>query len=457
MIISAVLFIIGLFVVLWTTPPLIRWATQRNHLDHPDQFRKSHSNAVPRIGGIPIYLVFSLACLFIIWYHPEKRSDWFIIFLCNSLLFFVGIWDDFRPLGAKVKLLAQVSVATLAFFLGLQIDLISYPLGGVSFSLGSWSIFFTVLWLISVPNLINLIDGIDGLASGLGLFLFLTLGFVGWSAGQLEVAWVCFSLAGALLGFLCFNFPPAKIFLGDGGAYLIGLIVATVSLSSANKGAIMATLLVTIIALGLPIMDTTFAILRRVIRGFPIFKADSDHIHHRLQHSGLSKRRIVLGMYLISVVLSFMGLSVLWTQGRTLPIVGALVFLMALIGARYLGYIWSWAEIKEQFDRNMIRRPEVQYTLLLAKVLEMEVDRCEKFDQFQDCLEKTLVKVGFHFTPDKERLSLQPITITFDPSYSLKLYVSDEEPLQHWTRLAHCFQEPYHKALKKWDRLSETE
>lgn len=456
MIISSLLFIVGLLIVIGITPKLIQWATIQNYLDHPDEFRKSHNDAVPRLGGIPLYLVFSLGCLFIIFYYPEKRNDWLIIYLCNSLLFFVGIWDDFRPLGAKVKLLAQVLIATTAFFLGLKIDLISYPLGGLIFSLGSWSIFFTVLWLISVPNLINLIDGMDGLASGLGMFLFLTLGFVGWSAGQLEVGWLCFSLAGALLGFLCFNFPPAKIFLGDGGAYLIGFVVATVSLTSANKGAIVATLLVTIIALGLPIMDTTFAILRRAVRGFPILKADSDHIHHRLQHIGLSKRRIVLGMYLISVVLSFMGLSVLWTQGRTLPIVGAFIFIMALIGARYLGYVWSWAEIKEQFDRNMIRRPEVQYTILLAKVLEMEVDRCEKFDQFHDCLETTLLKVGFHFKSEKEGLNLRPITIKFDPSYSLQLYVSDEEPLQHWTRLAHCFQEPYHKAMKKWKRLSET-
>ena len=125
----------------------------------------------------------------------------------------------------------------------------------------------TIFWLIAVPNIVNLIDGFDGLAGGLGVFLAVTLGIVGIHNEQLAVAWYAFTMAGALLGFLVFNFPPAKIFLGDGGAYLIGYCIAALSMESANKGSVAAVLLLTIVALGLPILDTTLAMLRRAVRG----------------------------------------------------------------------------------------------------------------------------------------------------------------------------------------------
>ncbi len=450
MIISAILFALSVVLVVFLTPWIIKWAQAGNVLDRPDFYRKTHTEAVPRIGGIPLYLVFFLGCMVLVFFRPEMDQAWWAILICSSLLFFVGLRDDFKPLGAKVKLLAQILVALIAYYMGLEIDQITHPLGSFSLALGVWSIVLTVFWLVAVPNLINLIDGIDGLATGLGLFLFLTLGFVGWSSGQLDVTWICFAMAGALLGFLCFNFPPARIFLGDGGAYLIGFVIAAISLKSANKGAIMAALLVTIVALGLPIMDTAFAILRRGVRGFPLFRADAEHIHHRLQYLGLSKRRIVLAMYFISVVLSFIGLSVLWTKGRSLPIAGAVIFLMALIGARYLGYIWSWAELREQFGRAMLRRPEVRYTILQAQLMEMEVDRCGSFDEFQTCLHNAMKRVGLGLSREEIKGESQHIHLQWGEGVGLHLYASSNETHVHWKRLAECFREPYGKAMQKW-------
>jgi UDP-GlcNAc:undecaprenyl-phosphate/decaprenyl-phosphate GlcNAc-1-phosphate transferase len=456
MIVSGILFLLSLGLVVLLTPWVIRWAQAGKVLDQPDYYRKKHDVAVPRIGGVPLYLVFVGACVALVLFRPTVDGDWLAIFISSSLLFFLGLRDDVKPLGAKVKLGVQILVALLAFYFGLRIEQITYPLGSFSLALGMWSVVLTVFWLVAVPNLINLIDGIDGLAPGLGLFLFLTLGFVGWSSGQLDVTWVSFAMAGGVLGFLCFNFPPAKIFLGDGGAYLIGFVVAAVSLKSANKGAIMAALLVTVVALGLPIMDTSFAILRRAVRGFPLFRADADHIHHRLQYLGLSKRRIVLAMYLVSVVLSFIGLSVLWTKGRSLPIAGAVIFLMALIGARYLGYIWSWAELREQFERAMLRRPEVQYTILQSKLMEMEVERCEDFREFQDCFHAALRRVGFGMSAAELPEESQRLYLTFGPGEGLELFAPLDDTQVHWERLAECFREPYARALTKWHKISES-
>ncbi|NJK91179.1 MAG: undecaprenyl/decaprenyl-phosphate alpha-N-acetylglucosaminyl 1-phosphate transferase [Blastochloris sp.] len=438
--------------VLLLTPFLIRWATEGNLLDQPDYFRKRHDRAVPRIGGLPLYVVFLMGLGALFFLKQDLDDGWLAIAVSSTLIFAVGLWDDFKTLGAKKKLAAQVLAALVAFGMGLKIDQITYPVGHFSMALGIWSIVLTILWLVTVPNLINLIDGVDGVASGLGLFLFLTLGFVGWSAGQLEVTWICFALAGALLGFLCFNFPPAKIFLGDGGAYLIGFAVAAISLQSANKGAVIAALLVTIVALGLPIMDTTLAILRRAVRGFPLFRADAEHIHHRLGHLGLSKRRVVLAMYLVSAALSFVGLSVLWTQGRTLPIAGAVIFVMGLIGVRYLGYIWSWAELREQFSRAMLRRPEVQYTILQAKVLELEVERCGSWEDFLECLNTTLRRVGFGLREDDLKTAQQEILLKLGERHSLMLWAPVDDTEHHWRRLAECFREPYLKAMEKWKK-----
>src|SRR4030095_6241474 len=197
------------------------------------------------------------------------------------MMYGLGLWDDLRPLGARKKLIGQIVTASVVYFMGLSIDRVTYPGARWSVELGQWSYFVTVFWLIAVPNLVNLIDGFDGLAGGLRLVVLLTPGMVAVHNEQLEVAGYAFTMAGALLGFLVFNFPPAKIYLGDGGAYLIGFTIAALSLSSSNKASVAAVLLVTVVALGIPILDTTFALVRRALRGYPIFGADDEHFHHR--------------------------------------------------------------------------------------------------------------------------------------------------------------------------------
>ena len=322
--------------------------------DAPDALRKSHSGSIPRLGGFPIFLAISLASTLFLALGIIELERWWPFLLCNTLMFALGFVDDLSPVGAKVKLLGQVGVSLIAYALGLSIEVLSIPVGDGDVHLDALSLPVTLFWCVAITNIVNLIDGMDGLASGIGLFLCLCLGVVGFLAGQIGVALLALVMAGGLLGFLIFNLPPAKIFLGDGGAYLLGFFIATLSMQSSNKGTIAAALLVVMIALGLPILDTAFAILRRGIRGVPLFRADAQHIHHRLLSMGYSKHSALLVLYGACAVLSIIGLSVFLTRGFMIPIAGAAVVLFALFTARYLGYVSDWRKFREQIGLSLI-------------------------------------------------------------------------------------------------------
>jgi len=440
-----------MLVSLLLTPLVILWSGSRYGVDMPDAFRKKHRAPVPRLGGIPLFIVFVLSWLVTLLLCKHTHSQQFALLISSTLIFFLGLVDDFKPLGAKVKLLGQIGVAVLAFSLGLKIELVTWPVGNFGLDVGAWSMPLTVFWLVAIPNLVNLIDGIDGLAGGLGIFLFTTLGFVGWMGGQMPVIWLSLAMAGGLSGFLCYNFPPARIFLGDGGAYLVGFGIAALSLSSSNKGTIAAALLVTTVGLGLPILDAIFALLRRALRGFPVFRADAEHIHHRLVGLGLSDRRIVMGMYLVTLVLSLIGLSVLWTQGRSLPMAVGLAFILAIFAARYLGYVWTWADLKSQIQRALGRREDVKYILLLARVLEVEVERCETMEEFRAALEYFLRKAGFGLEAGAAAGGAYAMVLDVRGGPGLQLYIhSSGHDRHYWKRMADCFRPACMKACKRW-------
>jgi UDP-GlcNAc:undecaprenyl-phosphate GlcNAc-1-phosphate transferase len=363
-------------------------------LDEPDTRRKLHAKAIPRLGGAPIFLAVGLASLVAGYIGGLGWSRWLPVAICNALIFSVGFVDDIKPLGAKVKLVGQIGTALILYALGVSIDTLSNPFGEGALTLGWWSLPLTLVWLVSIPNIVNLIDGMDGLAGGFGLFLSLTLAFLGYYSGQPDVVVVSLSMAGALAGFLIFNLPPAKIFLGDGGAYLIGFFIASVSLFTSNKGSVIGALLVVIIALGVPILDTLFAIIRRGIRGVSIFNADAEHIHHRLILLGYSKGRALAAMYSVCLVLSLVGLSILMTKGVALPVAGAFLFLLALGTARYLGYVRSWSNFRAQINEAMERRRQREFFRAYGRVLDFEVERCEDLASFATLFRHGLERMG---------------------------------------------------------------
>lgn len=363
MIYTLLFFFVGFVVAVFCTPWVIRLSHRGIGLDYAHESRKKQEIPMPRLGGMPIMLAMSVGLLVIFAIPPSDTTNWFPILLGSVLMYGLGLWDDLKPLGARKKLVGQFATACIVYSLGLNIEKFSYP-GVGSIELGAWSLPVTVFWLIAVPNIVNLIDGFDGLAGGLGLCMSVTLGIVALDNSHPAVAYYAFTMAGALLGFLVFNFPPAKIYLGDGGAYLIGFTIAALSLTSSNKGSVAKVLFVTLIALGVPILDTTFAMLRRGLRGFPIFRADDEHFHHRLEKFGFSKRRILFGLYGICLVLSLFGLSIIWSQGSTLPIAIGVLFFLAFLALRYFHYLRSWDDVRRKLSRVFRRRRLVQYALL---------------------------------------------------------------------------------------------
>jgi UDP-GlcNAc:undecaprenyl-phosphate GlcNAc-1-phosphate transferase len=451
MIFSLVFFAVGFLIAVLTTPWVIRLADRRIGIDHADQSRKNHAGTIVRLGGLPIMASLSI-CLFAIFVlEPSKASEWLPVLVGALLMYGLGLADDLKPIGARKKLIGQICIASLVFALGLSVDRVTYPGGGWSVELGASSYLVTILWLIAVPNVVNLIDGLDGIAAGLGMLMAVTLGVVGLQSEQLAVAWFAFTLAGAALGFLVFNFPPAKIFLGDGGAYLIGYSIAALSLTSYQKGSVGAVLLVTVIGLGVPIVDTSFTLARRAFRGFPLFGPDDEHLHHRLERLGFSKRRIVLGIYGVCVVLSLVGLSVFWSHGQTLPIAFGTLFLLAVASLRYLHYINTLQEMKARVTRTFSRRPIVRYALLQAQVLELEVSRCEDAAEFWSMFDLVLHRVGFVDQFDRNPETCHEINVKYGSGGMWTLWAPRKLAARHeWQRIAECFRPAYAAAVKKW-------
>jgi UDP-GlcNAc:undecaprenyl-phosphate/decaprenyl-phosphate GlcNAc-1-phosphate transferase len=453
MILSLLLFLLGFLVCVLLTPWVIKLANKAQMgLDAPTENRKRQTHAIPRLGGMPILCALSIGLLLILNTAPEASTAFFPVLVGSLFMCGLGLCDDFKPLGARKKLAGQILIAVMVYWMGLRIDRVTYPGGAwIVYLPRTVSMFLTVFWLISLPNVVNLIDGFDGLAGGLGMFMAVTLGIAGWMNEQRPVAWYAFTMAGALLGFLVFNFPPARIYLGDGGAYLIGFCIAALSLASSNKGSIAAVMLVTVVGLGVPILDTTFALVRRAFRGFPLFHADDEHIHHRLEDLGFSKRRVIIGVYGICLVLSLIALSIIWSQGRTIPIAIGAVFLLAIFALRYLQYVRSFADVGEQVERLFARRRTVRYALLQAQILELEVERCHDSSEFWPIFNQSLRRVGFLEEGDWTEEEALEIHVKYNGSKPWTLHAPvDIGTRGEWQRIADCFRPIYVKAVAKW-------
>ncbi len=209
--------------------------------------------------------------------------------------------------------------------------------------------------------------------------MMLLLTYAGIATGNFPM---CLSagMAGALLGFLYFNFPPAKIYLGDGGAYLIGFMIGILTIENSQKGTVAAMLIAPLFALALPIADVVLAILRRGLKGMPIFRPDKNHLHHRLLATGFSRTQAVLIFYGISLVFLLMSLGVLWSQGRWLPILFGFLCLTFIVSARVFEFSRAWFSVGRVLGNSLEMRNESQYALALSRWLELEAERCDSLD-----------------------------------------------------------------------------
>lgn len=304
-------FLLAFFVTYFATPVVKNLASRFNAFDLPNA-RKVHQAPVPRLGGLAIYIGFLAAIAAavvlssLLGVKIDTRS-FLGILLGGSILVGVGIIDDLRELRPTTKLIWQLVAALVVIYFGVEITFITNPFNGL-WPIGVLAVPLTLLWLVGVTNAINLIDGLDGLAAGVTAISALTLFFVALRTHQIGAAILLLALGAAALGFLRFNFYPAKIFLGDSGSMFLGFILASSSVIGVLKTTLVVALIVPVLILGVPIFDTLFAIGRRLKEKKHPFEADNKHIHHMLLRAGFNTREAVFSIYIACFVLSFIAL-----------------------------------------------------------------------------------------------------------------------------------------------------
>ncbi|MFD2672037.1 glycosyltransferase family 4 protein [Marinicrinis sediminis] len=319
------------------TPFVKRFAVWVGAVDAPNH-RKVHTRIMPRLGGVAIYLAFAASFLMMIpALDGYKANAAWAVLLGGFIIVVVGALDDKMELSPKVKLLGQLAAALIVVFgFDLKVDFVNIPFAS-SQNLGEWlSIPLTIFWIVGVTNAINLIDGLDGLAAGVSAIATATTLVMAVMMGNVTVIVLCALLLGSILGFLLFNFHPAKIFMGDSGSLFLGFSLATLSILG-FKQATLVSFVVPLLVLGVPLSDTFFAIIRRILNRTPISVADKSHLHHCLLQLGFSHRSTVLLIYGIAI---FFGLSAivlsqlaLWISLIALPI----LILALHIGAEAIG------------------------------------------------------------------------------------------------------------------------
>ncbi len=297
-------FVTAFVLALIFTPVAIKLAPRIGAVDIPKDGRRMHTKAMPRFGGLAIFAG-TIASLAIYGNDDEKIIP---VIIGGTIIYILGVVDDLKNLNAKVKFAVQLLVAILMYYMGLRIKFITNYFGEGALHFGEVMCFVvTVLWIVGITNTINLIDGLDGLAAGIAAISSLSIAYVAYihgdTYGMMIVCLAMLALAGACLGFLPFNFYPAKIFMGDGGSLFLGFMIAVLSVVGPLKRSTMVAVVVPVIVLGIPIFDTFFAILRRIVNRRPIMEADKGHLHHRLMDSGYGQRRAVLMLYGISAIM----------------------------------------------------------------------------------------------------------------------------------------------------------
>lgn len=332
-------FAIGVIVSALTTPLSIKVAYKLDVIDRPRDDRRVHDRPIPRFGGMAIYLG-SMAAMII---PAGMNSNIKTAMIGGTLMYLLGVLDDIKDLRPAAKFAGQWAIATLMFVLGIKIKFINtyiLSMGGDSSArvLLSEGVAYliTVLWIVGVTNAVNLMDGLDGLAAGSTAIMALSLAYVAYIHGiRLGMMPVCVALvavASGCIGFLPYNFSPAKTFMGDGGALYLGYMIAVLSVISPLKRATFIGAVIPMMTLTVPLFDTVFAMVRRILRHQSIMKADKGHLHHHLMAAGFGQRRSVLIIYGIVGIMGVV--AVLISRGLYKD-----AFFLAAIAALYLGII----------------------------------------------------------------------------------------------------------------------
>ena len=315
-----------------STPLVKALSVKVGAVDVPKDERRMHHHPIPRMGGLAIFFGFVAAMLLMVPLDTERKG----MLLGAVIIVVLGIFDDIYALPAKPKFLVQIAAALIAVLAGNRIEVLSNPnifSPNPYWELGVLSIPVTVIWILAITNSVNFIDGLDGLACGVSTISAATMLVIALLVSERDVALMMAALVGACMGFLPYNFNPAKIFMGDTGSTFLGFIMATMSVEGMFKQYTIISFVVPFLMLGLPIFDVCFAVVRRVSHGQSPMKPDRGHVHHRLIDMGFSQKQAVGVLYVISAIL---GLSaVVLTAGGAER---AMIFLLAMAAAALIAW-----------------------------------------------------------------------------------------------------------------------
>lgn len=351
-------------------------ATARGWLSAPALERHLHVAPLPRLGGVAIFGAFALslsAALVIASVKPSLQFGSSLrvlttILVPGTLIFLLGLYDDVRSVGPYFKFGVQAIAATMLWMGGLRILDLPVVFGSRQFP---WfvGLALTIVWVLGITNAFNLIDGLDGLAAGSALFSTLVVFVVALLSHSSLVALMTIALTGAIVGFLRFNFNPATIFLGDSGSLFIGFMLSALALEGAQKAPTVIAVAIPVVSFGLPILETSLSVLRRLISGRPVFTADREHIHHKLLQLGLSHRQVVIVLYAVSALFALLSLFLLWPTGSSLGLVLAVLGTGIWLGVQHLGYL-EFGEIRRVAQRTLDQRQIVINNLALRRATE---------------------------------------------------------------------------------------
>ena len=393
-------FFIAFLSSLLLTPIVIRVAKRYNILDIPKD-RKVHDKPVPRLGGVALFLSFFVALalfvtnktMYLNVVAQDPRLPLFLIGLTTAFL--LGFWDDIRRLSSGFKFFGQLLIGVFSYYAGIKISVVSFPFIG-SLDLGYFALPITVFWFVLVINAINLIDGLDGLAAGITLFVSITMMVICLHDGRLLEATAFAALGGSLIGFLNYNFSPASIFMGDGGSYFLGYFIAALSIMGSIKNQVATAMIIPFIALGIPMIDTLVAPIRRFILGRDMFQPDKSHLHHQLLKLGLTQGRAVLFIYGATILLGMISISMVHAQDE----VAALVLIILGLGVIFLGR-YCWARGLININGVGIWLKDVSYETGISRERRVFLDhqraiaRATNIDQFWEEVSKALHYLEF--------------------------------------------------------------
>jgi UDP-GlcNAc:undecaprenyl-phosphate/decaprenyl-phosphate GlcNAc-1-phosphate transferase len=385
------LFFLALLLAFVLTRYVRDFASAHGWVAAPTQERHLHSSPLPRLGGVAIFLSFSCCMgLAALWSlrNPQLHASSFLTRMATilapaALVFLLGVYDDLRGVGPYVKFSVQGIAAAMLYMGGLRIVNIPVLFGDRALP---WyvGLSFTVVWVLAITNAFNLIDGLDGLAAGSALFSTMVAFVVALLHGTPLVEMMSIALAGAILGFLRYNFNPATIFLGDSGSLLIGFLLSAMALDGAQKAPTIVAVAIPIVSFGLPILETSLSVIRRLISGRPVFTADREHIHHKLLQHGMTHRQVVILLYGVSAVFAMLSLFLLWPTGSSLGLVLAVLGVGVWIGVQHLGYL-EFGELARVAQRTL-DQPQIFVNNLAIRRATEELKVARDYEQVRKIL-----------------------------------------------------------------------